>query len=126
MTLTLTVLPESLAICRCDRASDLPIWAMAASFFSVTRTQDELSIVCPEARIPADVVCERGWRSLKFEGPFDFNLTGILVAVAAPLAEAGISIFAVSTYETDYVLVRQAQLAAAIDTLSACGHRVQT
>jgi uncharacterized protein len=104
---------------------DIPAWATVASFFSVTRTEDELSVVCPEANVPEDVARERSWRALKLEGPFELSMVGILSSVAAPLAEAGTSIFAVSTFDTDYVLVREEQLDLAIDALREHGHKVR-
>jgi uncharacterized protein len=107
-----------------DAGEDVPAWATGAPFFSVTRTQDELSVVCPEEVVPEGATRERGWCALKLEGPFDLSMVGILTSVASPLAEAGASIFAVSTYDTDYVLVREEQLDLAVDTLRASGHRV--
>jgi hypothetical protein len=91
-------------------------------FVSVTRTAEELSIVCPSDAVPDSVRTERDFRALKIEGPFDFSLTGILLAVIGPLADAGISIFAVSTYDTDYVLVKKKDLKHAVSVLSASGH----
>ena len=88
---------------------------------SVTRTPRELSIVCDEARIPPDVLCERGFRALVIEGPLAFSLTGILAAVVSPLAAAKISVFAFSTYDTDYVMVKDERLEAAIAVLRAAG-----
>jgi hypothetical protein len=123
--LTLTVLGERLAVCRLDARMDIPAWATGASFFSVTRTEDELSVVCPEADVPDDVALERRWRALKLEGPFELSMVGILSAVAAPLAGAGASIFAVSTFDTDYVLVREEQLDLAVDALREHGHKVR-
>lgn len=111
-------------VCRLDARAAIPAWAISGAFFSVTRTGDELSIVCSERVTPDGLVCARGWRALKLEGPFDFTLTGILVSVAAPLAEAGISILAIATYDTDYVLVKQVDLDRAISVLSNCGHRI--
>jgi len=119
------VIEERLAICRLDREAEVPAWAATAPFCSVTRTPDELSVVCPERNIPPNMVCERGWRALKLEGPFDLALTGILVSVAAPLSEAGISVFVVATYETDYVLVRESQLELAGSVLIDRGHVVR-
>ena len=81
-------------------------------------------MVCPEEVVPEGISRERGWRALKLEGPFDLSMVGVLASVASPLAEAGASIFAVSTFDTDYVLVREEQLDLAIDTLRASGHRV--
>ena len=80
--------------------------------------------MCAAARVPDGVRAQRGWRALAVEGPLDFALTGVLAAVAVPLAEAGISIFAVSTYDTDYVLVRADRLADAVAALRGAGHSV--
>jgi hypothetical protein len=91
----------------------------------MTRTNDELSIVCRENEIPDDVKKETGYQAFKIEGPLDFALTGILSSIAAPLADAHISIFAVSTYDTDYVLIKKAKIADAISVLRAAGHSVK-
>ncbi|KGM34469.1 ACT domain-containing protein [Inquilinus limosus] len=116
--LTLSLLPEVLAVARLPAGAALPGWVdWSDPFVTVSRTRDELSVVCPEARVPADTQAERGWRGLKVEGPLDFALTGILARLAAPLAEAGISIFAISTYDTDYLLVRTGDLEAATSML---------
>ena len=122
-TLTLSISPDTLAICRLDASAPIPGWA--GNFFSITRTRDELSIVCPQRDVPAGIQCERDWRALKVAGPLDFTLTGILVGLAAPLAQAGISIFAISTYDTDYVLVKEAKLESAVAVLSQAGHQVR-
>jgi uncharacterized protein len=121
--LTLSVLPDVLAVCRLASDSAVPGWAMASGFSSITRTADELSIVCPQKQIPSGVRHEGGWRCLKVEGPLDFALTGILASLAVPLGDAGISIFAISTYDTDYQLVRD--LDHAIAALTEFGHRIQ-
>ncbi|MDR6291726.1 MULTISPECIES: ACT domain-containing protein [Inquilinus] len=116
--LVLSLLPETLAVARLPAGAALPGWIdWTDPFVTVSRTRDELSVVCPEARLPADVQAERGWRGFKVEGPLDFALTGILARLAAPLAEAGISIFAISTYDTDYLLVRGGDLDAATAVL---------
>jgi uncharacterized protein len=120
----LTVLGERFSICRLDAAEEVPAWATRGPFFSVTRTWDELSVVCPEDGVPESISRERDWRALRLEGTFDLSMVGILASVASPLAEAGASIFAVSTFDTDYVLVREEQLDLAVDTLRASGHRV--
>ncbi len=122
--LTLTALPERLAVCRLAPEAPVPDWAWTGAFGSVTRTPDELSVVCPEAAVPPGIVCERSWRALKVHGPLDFGLTGILAALAAPLADAGIPIFAVSTFDTDYLLVRAGALAHACRVLAGAGHAV--
>jgi enamine deaminase RidA (YjgF/YER057c/UK114 family) len=117
----LSVLPERLAVCRLPASARVPSWALELheAFSSITRTPDELSIVCPEAVVPPDTQVEPGWRALKVPGPIPFATTGVLAGIAAPLAAAGISIFAVSTYDTDYVLVRARDLDRAVETLKS-------
>jgi hypothetical protein len=124
MDLTLSLLPEKLAICRLAPEADEPGWAAAGTFLSVTRTQDELSIVCAEDGLPEGVRADRGWRCLRVEGPLDLTLTGVLAALVNPLAEARVNIFAVSTYDTDYLLVKEENLARSIDVLRRSGYRV--
>lgn len=123
--LTLHLLEERLAVCRLDVEAEIPEWATAAFLFSVTRTADGLSVVCPEGLVPDGVSCEKGWRVFELEGPFEFSEVGILSAVAAPLAEAGVGIFAVSTFDTDYVLVKEERLDPAADALRERGHDVR-
>ena len=123
--LTLTLLEVRLAVCSLDADAEVPRWATAASPFSVTRTADELSVVCPEGLVPDGVRCEKGWHVFELEGPFEFTEVGILSAVAAPLAEAGVGIFAVSTFDTDYVLVKEERLGAAVAALRGRGHEVR-
>lgn len=94
-------------------------------FFSITRTPDEISVVVPQNLIPEEALCEKGWRCLKVDGPLDFSLTGVLSSLANPLAQAGISIFALSTYETDYILVKQNDLEKALQTLRQEGFEVK-
>ena len=126
MKLTLSILPDEFAICQFDRALPIPNWSLQG-FFAITRTQDELSIVCPQADVPQTAQAEAfkgNWRCFKIEGPLDFALTGVLVAIAVPLAAADISIFAISTYATDYVLVKQSVLERAVQVLLQAGHQV--
>jgi len=118
----LTVLPDRFAVYRLPAGDPVPPWAGA--FVSVTRTADELSVVCAEGLAPAGTTCQPGWRIFQVEGPLDFSLTGIQAAIASPLAAAGVSIFALSTFDTDYVMVPEAGLAKAIDALRAAGHEV--
>jgi hypothetical protein len=122
--LDLEVLPDRLAVCRLPPGETVPSWALESRFFSVTRTERELSIVCAEARVPSGTQAERGFRALEVQGSLDFSLIGILTSLLDPLAEAGISVFAVSTYDTDYMLVRQEALARAIAALRGASHRV--
>lgn len=121
----LKVLPETFAVCRLAPDASIPDWAMFDGLpVSITRTADELSIVCPESQVPIDVQAERGWRCFKILGPLPFSMTGVLASLVAPLADAGISIFAFSTYDTDYVMVKEAMLGPARDVLAADGHDV--
>ena len=122
--LNLSVLPDTYAVCRLKPESALPAWATTGSFFSITRTDDELSVICLQANVPAGVQCESDWSCFKIEGPLDFALTGILVAAATPLAHVGISIFAIATYDTDYLMVRRESLDRAIAALTRAGHKV--
>lgn len=123
--LTLSLLPETLAVCRLAPDADLPAWAWTGEPASVTRTRDELSIVCRVDAVPQGVRAEVGWRCLKVQGPLDVALTGILVALTTPLAAAGISVFAVSTFDTDYLLVKAENLDRAINVLRGAGHHVE-
>jgi len=121
----LRVLPGALAIARLDPDDPPPTWATPdGAFHAVVRTADELSVVCRVDAVPGDVRAERGFRALRVAGPLDFGLTGVLAALAVPLAEAGVPIFAIATYDTDYVLVRGERLADALAALRAAGHRV--
>jgi hypothetical protein len=111
------------AICRLLPTLDVPEWAFRKSgFCSVTQTSDELSIVCAEDAIPREVEAERGWVCLKLNGPFPFTQTGILSSFLAPLAESGIGIFAVSTFDTDYVLIKEENWGIASGALREAGH----
>lgn len=124
MKLTISVLPGSYAICRLEAGDPWPAWAHAGAFYSVTRTTEELSVVCLAALVPPGTRCESAWRCLKVAGPLDFALTGVLAALAAPLAAAGVGVFVVSTFDTDYLLVRDAQFDLALRALQQAGHTV--
>lgn len=120
----LVPLPETYCVCRLASEAPIPDWATGA-LLSITRTPDELSIVCEQSNVPEDIQAERDWRALRIKGTLDFSLTGVLARVAAPLAEADISIFAVSTFDTDYVLVKAGRIDEAIGALEAAGHEVE-
>lgn len=120
---TLSLLPGRFAVCRLAAGNPAPAWA-TGPFVSITRTAVELSIVCAEECVPAGTKCETGWRVFEVAGPLEFSLTGVLAAIAAPLTAAGVSIFAVSTFDTDYVLVKGTDLARAADALRIAGHSV--
>ncbi len=126
MPLTLQLIPGEFAVCRLFPTQPVPAWAGSGVFSSVTRTTEELSIICPATQVPPSIKHEAGWRLLKFQGPFAFTETGILAAVLAPLAAAKIGILATATYDTDYVLVKNSQLDAALHALEAVGHAVNT
>ena len=119
----LALLPYSIAIARLSPGQEIPQWAWEhREFLSVTCTADELSIVCLDSSVPAHVRSEKGWVAIKVRGPLDFSLTGILAALASPLAADGIPIFALSTFDTDYVLVKEQDLLRAKKALERAGH----
>ncbi|WP_084285618.1 ACT domain-containing protein [Solirubrobacter soli] len=117
----IAVLPGTLAICRLRASDRIPSWALELheGFVSITRTPDELSIVCAQEAVPPDTEVEEDWRALVVAGPIPFEATGVLSALAVPLADAGIPIFAISTYDTDYVLVREKNVERALHVLHA-------
>lgn len=119
----LTLLGERLAVCRLPPSTPWPALP-PSGFVSVTRTADELSVVCAEGWPIAGAVCAEGWRCLKLEGPFELTASGILAPLARALAAAGVSVLPIATYDTDYLLVREAQLAAALDAVRAAGWQV--
>ncbi len=123
-----SVIPGSYAICRLSAKAPLPAWAGKA-FTSITRADDELSIVCDELRLPPvldglDLRVARGWAILKLHGPFPPDAIGVLASFAKPLAEAEISLFALSTFDTDYILVKKIHLNQAIAALQRAGHKL--
>jgi len=124
VSLHLLVLSLHLAVCRLSPTDALPNWAMQSPFWSITRTLDEISIVVMEESVPEGITAERGWSAIKVQGPLDFSLTGILASLTTPLADAGISIFAISTYDTDYLLVRSKTVAEAIAVLERTGYTI--
>jgi hypothetical protein len=124
--MSLTLLAQPMAICHLDATAPVPSWALEADWWSVTRTGEELSVVCAESRVPAGVASSRGWRALKFDGPLPLDQTGILASVTGPLAGARISVFALATFSTDFVLIPAAQQRAAIDALERAGHSVHS
>ena len=123
-TLSLSVLPYHLAVCRLSPGDLLPGWLFELPFWSITRTADELSLVLPEENVLWDWKIEKGWRGLMVRGPLDFSLVGIIAALAAALAGAGIPIFALSTFDTDYLLVKERDLFHALEVLNASGYEI--
>lgn len=120
--LTLSVLPGLFAVSQLSPGAPIP--TPVGEFWSLTRTEGEVSLVCEEALVPAGAKFEGGWVALKLHGPFDFTLTGILAAVLEPLRHAGVGIFALSTFDTDYVLVKVERLQDALAALRGAGHTV--
>ncbi len=124
-SLRLRLLPGRLAVARLPGSAPLPDWADGPGVVSVTRRAGELSIVCDAARVPAEVRAEHGWRTLEVEGPLDFQEVGVLHALTGPLARAAISVFAIATFDTDLLLVREETLSRALEALRGAGHRVE-
>jgi hypothetical protein len=122
--LALNLLTGNFAVCRLAADAPLPSWAAGGPFVSITRTAEELSVVCPEEAVPEGVPCERGWRCLRVAGTLDFALVGVLASLAVPLAEAGVSVYAISTFDTDYLLVRGGSLERAVEALGRAGHHL--
>jgi uncharacterized protein len=122
--LTLTILAETFAVSKLDKGAAIPDWDSSGGWWSVTRTDDELSVVCSAPLVPANVISNRGWKCLRVSGPLDFALSGVLASLLEPLAEARISVFSVSTFDTDYLLVKTENLAATARLLSLAGHRI--
>jgi hypothetical protein len=120
---TLFLLGEQFAIARLPPDQVPPAWA-DGSVSSVTRTPEELSILCAVERVPSEIEAERGWRGLRVAGPLDFSEVGVMASLSGPLAEAGVSVFVISTYDTDYLFVREDSLADAVRALRQAGHRV--
>ena len=119
--ISLTVLDSKLAICQFLTSDDLPSWATTpAPFMSVTHTEDEISVVLPQDRIPDDMGnYTTDWCAIKVDGKLDFSLTGILYSLLELLNKEGISVFVISTYNTDYIMVREMQLPSAIKSLGS-------
>ncbi len=115
--LTLQIFEPELAICRLPPTSPIPAWIGGKDFVSVTRTPAELSIVSYETQVPGEVKAERNWRMLGIKGPLDFSLTGVLASLVSPLSDEGIAVFAISTYDTDYLLVKADRFDRALEIL---------
>jgi uncharacterized protein len=124
-SLTLEEVAGTFAVCRLGPNQPVPAWLGHGPLVSITRTDAELSVVCPEHAVPPGVQAEKGWRCLRVVGPLGFGMTGILASLAAPLAGSGVSIFVLSTYDTDYLLVPDRDLGRARDVLARAGHAVK-
>jgi hypothetical protein len=125
--LTLLDLEDSFAVSKLSADSPIPAWATRGSLVSITRTRDELSIVCREEDVPVDVACcERVWRCLRVAGQIDFSLVGVLASLVNPLAKAGIPVFALSTFDTDYLLIKAENFETAVKALHDVGHHLDS
>ena len=122
--LILSVLKDKFIVCRIDSFNEIPETILRSHFYSITKTADEISVVCPEEFFPDNSTCERNWKCFKIHGPLDFAQTGILASMTTPLASAGISVFAFSTYDTDYIMVKDADVDLAIAALTQSGHEI--
>jgi RimJ/RimL family protein N-acetyltransferase len=120
--LELLAVPGTFAVCKLPAGEPLPAWATAGDFFCVTRTADELSVVCRADAVPAGVACEGGWKGLRVAGAMPFTLVGVLAALTGPVAAAGVGVFAFSTFDTDYLLVKATDWAKAVTALRGAGH----
>jgi hypothetical protein len=125
-TLTLLALEDRYAVAKLPADVPIPAWATSGSLVSITRTSDELSIVCNQEQVPDDVTfCERDWRCLRVAGQMDFSMVGIVAALVNPLAVAGIPVFVISTFDTDYLLIKAVNFEAATQALQNAGHQPQ-
>ncbi len=124
MEINLTVTDGLYGIIKLPPDATIPQWALEAAFSSITRTNDELSIVADIACVPSDVDTDAGWRMLKIDGVLDFSLVGIIARISSYLAEASISVFVISTYNTDYILIKKENLDKAVHTLKENGYGI--
>jgi hypothetical protein len=123
--LTLITLADKFAVCKLDPQAPIPPWAALGSLVSITRTIDELSVVCPQNLVPGDVTCEPDWRCVRVAGTIDFALIGVIASLVHPLATAGVSVFVLSTFNTDYLLVRSNDWERAVKVLRSAGLSVR-
>ncbi|MDD8025344.1 MAG: ACT domain-containing protein [Acidobacteriota bacterium] len=124
LSLDLVLLPGSYAVCRLDPDAALPAWTGKGDFTSITRTPRETSVVCPQARVPGGVPSQRDFRVLRVQGTLDFSLTGVLDSMIGPLAAEAIAVFTISTYDTDYLLIRDDDLSRTVEILIRGGHNI--
>ena len=122
--LSLSLLPHRYAVCQFHPDKHIPYWALIGNFVSLTRTAEELSIVCQHDNVPEDIEAERGWRCVQVQGAFDFSVSGVNASLAVPLADADISVLAIATYATEYLLVKEKDVERALQVLKRSGHSV--
>lgn len=119
--LTFELIPGTYSLCRMEPHEGVPSWVYLSAFFSVTKSKEELSIVCEEYLVPDDVTVEESWRLLRIVGTLDLTLTGITAKFSAPLAEADINICVIATYDTDYLMVKSDKILKTLEVLSKAG-----
>jgi uncharacterized protein len=124
-SLSFIVLPHEYALCRLEPENAIPSWVFSSSFYTVSKTADELSVVCESALVPAKIICDKGWRLLKIAAVLDLSLTGITAAFSTALANAGVNLCVIATYDTDYLLVKQEKLSTAITALQQAGFKIE-
>lgn len=122
--LTLKLLDKTYAVCSLSKNKKIPLWAIEGDFLSITKTEDELSIVCEEKNVAEGIKYEGNWKILKIEGPLDFSLVGILAKISNLMAKNNISIFAISTYDTDYILIKLGNINKAIEVLKKDNYNI--
>jgi hypothetical protein len=120
--LALVSVSGTYAVCRLDSTAPVPVWAAGGPFVSVSRTADELSVVCEERAVPAGVRREGGWRAVRVASTLDFSTTGVLASLVVPLAKAGVSVFVISTFDTDFLLLKGQSFGHAVEALRQAGH----
>ena len=123
--LSLLLLPHKYAACQFHPDKHIPYWALIGDFVSLTRTHTELSIVCQQDNVPDDIKAERGWRCLQVQGAFDFSVAGVQASLTIPLAEADISVLAIATYATTYLLIKEEDVERASQVLKQAGHYIE-
>jgi nitrilase len=125
LPLTLLEVVGRFAVCKLPPGSAIPAWATAGDVFSVTRTVEELTVVCRQEMVPSGTQAEVGWRCLRVAGAMPFTLVGVLASLTGPVASAGVGVFVVSTFDTDYLFVKDAGFQAAVAALRGAGHSVE-
>ena len=125
MEINLTVTDGLYSIIKLPPEAAIPQWALESAFFSITKTGDELSVVAESGCAPKGLDADAGWRTLKIEGVLDFSLVGVIAGISSVLAENNISVFVVSTYNTDYILIKKDNLDKAVRALKECGYGIQ-
>lgn len=115
---SIKILDEKFAICKLSPTSNIPTWIQNKTFYSITKTADELSIVCFEKSVPKNIISEKGWKAIVVNEELDFSLIGIISSISTSLSKNGISVFVISTFNTDYILIKEEKLKSALTILN--------